>query len=50
MRKQIETLEYHADLTADPIDTVHVSVHLRTVDHDIALLMRLELVKAANQR
>src|SRR5207302_11258385 len=50
MWKQVEILEYHADLTADSVDTAHAGMHPRAVDHDIALLMFLELVEATNQR
>jgi len=50
MWKQVEILEDHADLTADSVDTAHAGMHPRAVDHDIALLMFLELVEATNQR
>src|SRR5450631_2531942 len=50
MWKQVEALKYHADLTADRLNVAHAGMHAPAVDHDIALLMLLELVEAADQR
>ena len=48
--KQVEALEHHADFGADLVDLAQVVGELRAIDDDLALLMLLEPVDAADQR
>jgi hypothetical protein len=41
-------LEHHADLAADRVDVLHVVGELDPVDHDVALLVLLQPVDAAD--
>jgi hypothetical protein len=50
MREQVEVLEHHADLAADLVDALEVVGQLDAVDDDLALLVLLEPVDAADQR
>ena len=50
VREQVELLEHHADLGAHRIDVLAAGGELDAVDHDAALLHRLEPVDAADQR
>src|SRR3546814_17752644 len=48
MRKEVEVLEHHADLAADLRDVLHVVRQLDFVDDDLALLVLLQPVDAAD--
>ena len=48
MRKQVEVLEHHADLAPGGIDVLDVAGELDAVDHDVAALVLLEPVDAAD--
>src|ERR1700730_17402789 len=50
MRKQVEMLEHHADLAADLVDLLEVRGEFDAVDDDLARLMLLESVDAADHR
>src|SRR5205085_11201589 len=50
MRKQIELLEYHADLAADGLDVLHIRGQLYAGDEDLAALMLLQPIDAADHR
>ena len=49
VREQVELLEHHADLAADGLDVLDVVGQLDAVDDDVALLVLLEPVDAADQ-
>jgi len=46
--KEVELLEHHADLAADRLDVLDVGGELDAVDDDLAALMLLEPVDAAD--
>ena len=50
MREQVEMLEHHADFAPDLVDLLQVVGEFDAVDDDLALLMLLEPVDAADQR
>ena len=50
VREQVEVLEHHADLAADLVDVLEVVGQLDAVDDDLALLVLLQPVDAADQR
>src|SRR5258708_35181820 len=50
MRKQVKTLEHHADLAPDFVDAPQIWTELDAIDHDLAFLEFLERVDAADQR
>src|SRR5262245_4771838 len=47
MRKQVEALEHHRDLGADRHDRAVVAVNARALDADLAAIVALEPVDAA---
>jgi hypothetical protein len=50
MREQVEMLEHHPDLGAHLVDVLQIVGQLDPVDHDLAGLMFLKPVDAADQR
>ena len=48
MREQVEVLEHHADLAAHLVDLLQVVGELLAVDDDLALLVLLQPVDAAD--
>ncbi len=50
MREQVEVLEDHADVAADLVDLLEIVGELRAVDDDLALLVLLQPVDAADHR
>ena len=48
MREEVEVLEHHADLAADLVDLLQVVGELDAVDDDLALLVLLQPVDAAD--
>ena len=50
MREEVEVLEHHADLAPDLVDALEVVGELDAVDDDLAGLMLLEPVDAADHR
>ena len=50
VREQVELLEHHADVAAHRVDRLHVVGELDAVDDEVARLMLLEPVDAADQR
>src|ERR1700730_2554564 len=50
MRKQIETLEHHADFAPDLVDPPQIRPQFDAVDDDAAFLKFLQRVDAADQR
>jgi hypothetical protein len=48
VREQVEVLKHHPDLAADRLDVLDVVVQLDAVDEDMALLVLLEPVDAAD--
>jgi hypothetical protein len=50
MREQVEVLEHHADLAADLVDALQVIGEFDAVDDDMARLVLLEPVDAADER
>src|SRR5206468_1180378 len=50
MRKQIEVLEHHSNLSADELDVLEVVAQFHIVDDDLALLMLLQAIDTANER
>ena len=49
MRKQIETLEHHADVAPHVIDAPQVRTQLNAVNDDAAFLKFLQRIDAADQ-
>ena len=50
MREQVEVLEHHSDFLAHLVDLLEVVGELDAVDDDLALLVLLERVDAADHR
>ena len=50
MREQVEVLEHHADFAAHLVDLLQVVGELDAVDDDLALLVLLQPVDAADHR
>src|SRR5260370_7996390 len=50
MRKQIELLKHHAGLAADRLDILHIRRQLDTGNDDLAALVLLQPVDAADHR
>src|SRR3954466_7370934 len=50
MRKQVKTLEHHADLAADFVHPSQVRTQFDALDDDLAFLELLQRVDAADQR
>jgi hypothetical protein len=50
MREQVEVLEDHADIAADLVDLLEIVGELGAVDDDLALLVLLQPVDAADHR
>src|SRR5690606_29611072 len=50
MREKVELLEHHADLAANGGDVAYVVAQFDTIDDDLAFLMFLKPVDAANER
>src|SRR5215472_1192007 len=50
MREQVELLEHHADFAADRLDVLDVRGQLDPSDDDLAALMLLQTVDAADHR
>ena len=48
MRKQVEVLEHHADFAAHVVDVLEVVGERNAIDDDVALLMFLQPVDAAD--
>ncbi len=49
MGKKVEALKHHADVAADGIDILDVSVEIHPVYDDVAVLVRFQSIDAANQ-
>ena len=50
MREQVELLEHHADIAPDGVDVLQVVGQFNAIDDDLAALMLLQPVDAADQR
>ncbi len=50
VREQVEVLEHHADVATDRLDLLDVLGQRHAVDHDIAFLMLLKMIDAADHR
>src|SRR5258708_896629 len=50
MREQVELLEHHADLAADRLDILRIRAQRDTGDDDLAALVLLQPVDAADHR
>ena len=50
MREKIETLEHHADFAAQRMDGLVLALHGCAVDRDLALVVMLQAVDAAEKR
>ena len=50
MRKQVEVLEHHSDFLAHFVDLLEIVGELDAIDDDLALLVLLERIDAADHR
>src|SRR5690606_34967372 len=50
VRKEVEALKHHADLTADGVDRLSLLLQNCTINHDPTFLKRFQVVDAADER